>query len=167
MPLDNLVGSTNAPSALIPFVHFFAQVARPTLYYTRGVPPPTLHLIMSVIPSSSMSSIISGSVLPDGDSVQHQPDQEVSLRQPQKVVGLGIRRHRRDRGPTLSPGKMNSFLLPVGPTTVRPDQTGLITQSVSLLPWKVGISHSVKTVKSSHFYSVTVFFFSRDPSCSN
>ena len=38
------------------------------------------------------------------------------------------------------------------------DQTGLITQSVSLLPWKVGISHSVKTVKSSHFYSVRGFF---------
>ena len=68
-----------------------------------------------------MSPTISGSLLPDGDSVQHQPDQEVSLRQPQKVVGLGVRRHRRDRGPTLSPGKMNSFLLAVGPTTVRPD----------------------------------------------
>ena len=62
-----------------------------------------------------MSSIFSGSLLPDGDSVQHQPDQEVSLREPEKVVGLVIRRHRRDRGPTLSPGKMNPFSLAVDP----------------------------------------------------
>ena len=57
--------------------------------------------------------MFSGSLLPDGDRVQHQPDQEVSLRQPEKVVGLGIRRHRRDRGPTLSPGKRNSYALGV------------------------------------------------------
>ena len=50
-----------------------------------------------------------GGLLPDGDRVQHQPDQEVALRQPQKVVGPRGRRDGRDRGPTLSSGKTNSI----------------------------------------------------------
>ena len=61
-------------------------------------------VILATIIRAMIVTCVLGSVLPDGDRVQHQPDQEVSLGQPEKVFGPGLRRHQRDRRPTLPSG---------------------------------------------------------------